>query len=198
MNNHEIRRATQYDSEALMGLRTEAEAWLAAAGIDQWRTPGFRDRALAKWKVDIEHHRTWVVESGAAILATVTLAPPDRDFWTEDDEPETAVYVAKLITARKAAGQQLGGRILDWVGSVARSQGKPWVRLDCWRANVPLQEYYLREGFDHVRTEAPSHRLSGWMAQRSADVTMHPGAPLGQQTLPVPPQSQKGLPVSGE
>ncbi|MET8678513.1 GNAT family N-acetyltransferase [Streptomyces sp. NPDC004647] len=198
MNDHEIRRATLHDGEVLTGLRTEAEDWLAAAGIDQWRTPGFRDRALAKWKVDIEHHRTWVVERRAAILATVTLAPPDRDFWTEEDEPETAVYVAKLITARKAAGQQLGGRILDWVGSVARTQGKPWVRLDCWRANVALQEYYLREGFHHVRTEAPSHRLSGWMAQRSADVTMHPDAPLRQQTLPVPPQSQEGLRVSGE
>lgn len=181
MSDEFVRPATLGDAPTLMNLRVEAEKWLAEAGIDQWRTPGFRDRALAKWQVDIEHGRTWVVEDCTSTVATVTLAPPDRDFWTDEDAPESAVYVAKLITARQAAGQNLGGRILDWVGSVARDTGKPWVRLDCWRANTALQAYYLREGFEHVRTEAPPHRLSGWMAQRSSSVVMHPDNPLYMQ-----------------
>ncbi|MGY1437162.1 GNAT family N-acetyltransferase [Streptomyces reniochalinae] len=178
MSDYVIRRATPADGEALMALRVEAEGWLAAAGIDQWRSPGFRDRALAKWQNDIAHDRTWVVEDGAGTAATVTLAPPDMDFWREGDDPDNAVYVAKLITGRRAAGQQLGGRVLDWVGAVARDRRRKWVRLDCWRANTALQNYYLREGFAHVRTEAPAHRLSGWMAQRDATVVMHPEAPL--------------------
>ncbi|MCX4673623.1 GNAT family N-acetyltransferase [Streptomyces sp. NBC_01381] len=165
-----------------MRLRTEAEEWLAAAGIDQWRAPGFRERALAKWHADIEAGRTWVaVDNTDEVLATVTLAPADRDFWTDDDIPESALYVAKLITARSTGGKHLGGRLLDWVGSVAREQGLSWVRLDCWRANTQLQKYYFAEGFTHVRTEAPEHRLSGWMAQRPASVVMHPSDRL--QTL---------------
>ncbi|MGW3200010.1 GNAT family N-acetyltransferase [Streptomyces sp. NPDC001118] len=174
-----IRPASHEDSAALMKLRVEAEEWLAAAGIDQWRSPGFRDRALAKWQADISEGRTWVVpDDDGALLATITLARPDLDFWTKADEPDSAVYVAKLITGRSAAGQNLGGRLLDWAGGVARTQGLPWLRLDVWRDNLKLQRYYLNEGFEHVRTEAPSHRLSGWMAQRPSSVVMYPETPL--------------------
>lgn len=194
MSDYSIRPATAADEEELMGLRIEAEEWLAEAGIDQWRSPGFRDRSLAKWRSEIAEGRTWVVEGSlTSVVGTVTLAPPDLDFWRDDDDPYDAVYVAKLITARSTVGQRLGGRILDWVGSVARSRDLPWVRLDCWRANTALQAYYLREGFTHVRTEAPEHRLSGWMAQRPASVVMHPGAPLATAELRVGDADAEGV-----
>ncbi|GAA1376737.1 hypothetical protein GCM10009612_75590 [Streptomyces beijiangensis] len=171
-----------------MALRIEAEEWLATAGIDQWRDPATRGPALAKWHVDIAAGRTWVVlDDDQAVLATVTLAPADLDFWRAEDDPESAVYVAKLITGRKAGGLQLGGRILDWVGSAARGADRPWVRLDCWRSNAQLQDFYLREGFEHVRTEAPAHRLSGWMAQRPASVVQHPDGLLVADDTPEVP-----------
>jgi GNAT superfamily N-acetyltransferase len=176
---HLIRRATQADAGALMKLRLEAEDWLAANGIDQWRSPGFRERALEKWKADISAGRTYVVEDDDKdVVGTVTLARPDTDFWTVKDDLDSAVYVAKLISTRSPASDRLGGRIIDWAASVARRQGRTWVRLDCDRANTRLQEYYLREGFAHVRTESPEHRLSGWMAQRPASVVRHPDLPL--------------------
>ncbi|MEU6965077.1 GNAT family N-acetyltransferase [Streptomyces chrestomyceticus] len=191
-----VRPATPADEPDLMRLRIEAEQWLAKAGIDQWRSPGFRERALAKWRHDIAEGRTWVVVDGQDdVLATVTLARPDMDFWTEEDDPDSAVYVAKLITARQATGLKLGGRILDWVGSIARNQDRPWVRLDCWRDNTRLQDYYLREGFDHVRTEAPAHRLSGWMAQRPAEVMMHPDLLLHVQDEGLPQEHDTPAPV---
>ncbi len=179
MDRLSMRLATSADEPVLMGLRAEAEEWLAAAGIDQWRTPGVRDRALAKWQVDIVEGRTWIaVGASSAPVATVTLARPDQDFWHETDTPDSALYVAKLITARATAGQHVGGRVLDWVAGVARARQLPWVRLDVWRTNRRLQQYYLTEGFSHVRTEAPSHRLSGWMAQRPAALVMHPENPI--------------------
>lgn len=177
--HHRIRPATQDDATALMKLRLEAEEWLEAEGIDQWRSPGFRDRALEKWKTDISAGRTYVVEDGDKdVVGTVTLARPDTDFWTPADDLDSAVYVAKLISARHAGRSRLGGRIIDWAGSIARRQGRPWVRLDCDRANTRLQDYYLREGFTHVRTESPAHRLSGWMAQRPAEIVRHPDLPI--------------------
>ncbi|MFI6125376.1 GNAT family N-acetyltransferase [Streptomyces sp. NPDC051064] len=168
-----------------MNLRLEAERWLADAGIDQWRNPQTRQPALEKWKTDIAAGRTWVVEEQGDAVATVTLAPPDLDFWTANDEPDEAVYVAKLITSRSVAGRNLGGQLLDWVGSQARQQGKPWVRLDCWRSNTKLQDFYKGEGFQHVRTEAPTHRLSGWLGQRASSVVRHPESllPGGSQAV---------------
>ncbi|MFF8696749.1 GNAT family N-acetyltransferase [Streptomyces sp. NPDC015144] len=170
-----IRPATSGDAEALMELRLDAERWLARAGIDQWRDPATRMPALQKWHRDIAAGRTWVVDKGSTVVATITLTSADEDFWNEQDGPESAVYVAKLITARSVKGFGLGGRLLDWAGDQARLQGLPWVRLDCWRSNSALQQFYLREGFRHVRTEAPAHRLSGWLGQRPASTVRHPG-----------------------
>ncbi|MFD3889993.1 GNAT family N-acetyltransferase [Streptomyces microflavus] len=185
----QIRPASQDDADALMALRSEAESWLAASGVDQWRDPATRGPALTKWRRNIDAGRTWVVTSGLpeAVLATVTLDDADRDFWQERDAPDSALYVAKLITSRAAGGQQLGGRILDWVGAVARAADRPWVRLDCWRSNTKLQAFYLAEGFTHVRTESPAHRRSGWMGQRPASVVRHPDALLiTNGALPLP------------
>lgn len=170
-----MRKATPPDAPALMSLRIEAEQWLAAAGVDQWRDARTRGPALKKWTMDIDAGRTWIaVTTADDVLGTVTLARPDMDFWTSEDQPHSAIYVGKLITARAAAGLYLGERILDWAGSVARQRGLPWVRLDCWRDNARLQNYYLRRGFRHVRTEAPTHRLSGWLAQRPASIITRP------------------------
>lgn len=174
-----LRRASEGDISTLMLLRLEAEAWLAAAGIDQWRNAATRGPALEKWREDITAGRTWVVvDASASVLATVTLAAPDMDFWRKDDAPDDAVYVAKLITARVASGSHLGGRILDWAGREGRARGLAWLRLDCWRANARLQNYYLGEGFRHVRTECPPRRLSGWLAERSTLVQKRPAMPL--------------------
>ncbi|WP_299541805.1 GNAT family N-acetyltransferase [uncultured Streptomyces sp.] len=156
-----------------MKLRTEAERWLASAGIDQWHDPKTRGPALEKWKADIAAGRTWVVEEQGLAVATVTLASADRDFWNASDRPDEALYVAKLITARSVRGKNLGGRLLDWVGSQARQREKPWIRLDCWRTNTKLQDFYLAEGFQHVRTEAPPHRMSGWLGQRASSIVRY-------------------------
>ncbi|MFI8164125.1 GNAT family N-acetyltransferase [Streptomyces microflavus] len=173
-----IHPAHERDGAALMELRIEAERWLRDAGIDQWRNAATRAPALAKWQTDIAAGRTWLVREAGSILATITLAPPDMDFWRPSDEPEDAVYVAKLITSRAAMGRGLGGQLLDWAGHQARQQQKSWVRLDCWRSNIALQSFYVREGFEHVRTEAPAHRLSGWLGQRPASVVRHPSSHL--------------------
>ncbi|GGW17513.1 GCN5 family N-acetyltransferase [Streptomyces globisporus] len=173
-----IRPAGEEDVAALMDLRVEAEQWLSEAGIDQWRNPQTRAPALAKWQADIAAGRTWLVEEEGRVLATITLAPPDMDFWQPEDRPEDAVYVAKLITARAAMGRRLGGQLLDWAGHQAQQERKSWVRLDCWRSNTALQSFYVREGFEHVRTEAPAHRLSGWLGQRPASVVLHPDSRL--------------------
>lgn len=170
-----IRPAEVADVADLMALRIEAEEWLAAAGVDQWRNPATRGPALDKWRTDIAEGRTYVVEDAGAIVATVTLARPDLDFWRPEDDLDAALYVAKLITSRAVAGQNVGGLLIDWVAARAREQGRPYVRLDVWRTNTRLQRYYEREGFRHVRTEAPTHRMSGWLGQRPADLVRHPG-----------------------
>ncbi|WBO64468.1 GNAT family N-acetyltransferase [Streptomyces camelliae] len=164
-----LRPAATADVPALLALRTEAEGWLRAKGTDQWSDPETGDRAISKWRASIDEGRAWVVVGEHdEVLATVSRGPVDRDFWTDADRPETALYLYKLIVARKASGRQLGTRVIDWMSRLAALEGRNWVRIDTWRTNTGLHAYYEGLGFRHVRTEAPAHRLSGWLAQRQA------------------------------
>ncbi|MCX3285649.1 GNAT family N-acetyltransferase [Streptomyces sp. NEAU-H22] len=164
-----LRPAAAEDVPALMVLRAEAEGWLRTKGTDQWSDPETGERAISKWRASIDEGRAWVVVGERdEVLATVSRGPVDRDFWTDDDRPETALYLYKLIVARAASGRQLGTRLIDWMSRLAALEGRTWVRIDTWRTNTGLHDYYERLGFEHVRTEAPSHRRSGWLAQRRA------------------------------
>lgn len=166
-----------------MRLRTEAEAWLRKIGSDQWSDTETGERAIAKWHKAIEDGQTWVVRDEAGeTVATVSRGSADRDFWDEDDQLHTAFYLYKLITSRSATGQNVGALVLDWACQVAALEGRNWVRIDCWRTNSGLQKYYETLGFTHVRTEAPAHRKSGWLAQRSSGLLTHADRALVVET----------------
>lgn len=178
-----LRPAAAEDVPALLALRTEAEQWLHSKGTDQWSDPETGERAITKWRASIDEGRAWVViGEHDEVLATVSRGPVDRDFWTDTDRPESALYLYKLIVSRQASGRQLGARVVDWMSRLAALEGRTWVRIDTWRTNSGLHSFYERLGFEHVRTEEPSHRRSGWLAQRPAGALALP-----HDLLPVGP-----------
>lgn len=185
--SYRIRPASPEDIPALMGLRTEAENWLQAIGSDQWSDREMGQRAIVKWRQTITEGRSWVIiHPSDIVVGTVSRGPADSDFWQEDDQLHTALYLYKLIISRSVAGAGIGGLILDWACRVAALEGRRWVRLDCWRTATGLQQYYESAGFEHVRTEAPEHRRSGWLAQRKASLIMNAESlRVGEVDLPV-------------
>lgn len=157
-----------------MALRTEAEQWLSAAGTDQWSDPEIGSQAITKWQQSIHDGRTWVLlAEDQALIGTVSRGPADRDFWQASDRPETGLYLYKLIISRSAPRRGLGGLVIDWLSRIAVLEGRDWIRIDCWRTNYRLHKYYEDLGFTHVRTEAPAHRRSGWLAQRPAGMVLN-------------------------
>ena len=174
-----LRPAAAEDVPALLALRTEAEEWLRTKGTDQWSDPETGEKAITKWRASIDEGRAWVVvDEHDQVLATVSRGPVDRDFWTDADRPESALYLYKLIVAREASGRHLGTRVIDWMCRLAALEGRTWVRIDTWRTNTQLHAYYERLRFRHVRTEEPSHRRSGWLAQRPVGELVMPESPL--------------------
>ncbi|MFD9608781.1 GNAT family N-acetyltransferase [Streptomyces sp. NPDC059083] len=169
-----IERATSSDLDVLLAFRQEAALWLTALGTDQWQRPYPADRLLAT----IEAGVVFMVRDGSATAATITLTPEaEEGLWTDQELREESRFVNKLTVARTHAGQDLGGRLLDWAGDHAYHSGARWLRLDAWTTNKPLQNYYLRHGFAHVRTVTEGGavnggpRVSGWLAQRLAAPT---------------------------
>ncbi|MDR3084264.1 MAG: GNAT family N-acetyltransferase [Streptomyces sp.] len=172
---YSISPASVDDISLLMSLRTEAESWLAAQGSDQWSDRETGSIAISKWRAAIEEGRTWLIrdDDQDLTLGTVSRGPADMDFWRPGDRPEQALYLYKLMVRRDAAGLGIGSLVIDWACRLAALEGRHWVRLDCWRTATGLQRYYQSLGFEHVRTEAPAHRKSGWLGQRSSHLVIN-------------------------
>lgn len=161
--------AQPHDLAKLLDFRQEAAAWLSRLGTDQWQRPYPADKLLAT----IEAGEVFMVRDGEATAATITLTSRAEDgLWSEEELLEPSVFINKLTVARTHSGQNLGGRLLDWAGDRGHRAGAKWLRLDAWTTNSGLQAYYLRHGFQHVRTVHQGiavnggPRVSGWLAQR--------------------------------
>ncbi|MFF4777542.1 GNAT family N-acetyltransferase [Microtetraspora fusca] len=168
-----IRRANPGDLDALYALRTEAEQWLAAAGVEQW-TPRWHDHARGLIRDSVHAGETWVVEHQDDVIATARIAGPDRDFWAPDDALGAADYLYKLIVSRSHAGSGLGDAVIDWACGHAARRGRQWLRIDIWRTNAKLRQYYESRGFTHVRTVVVPGRSSGLLLQRPVDLRTAP------------------------
>ncbi|WP_327126334.1 GNAT family N-acetyltransferase [Streptomyces sp. NBC_01727] len=171
-----IETATPDDLARLLAFREESAAWLSNLGTDQWRRPYPADKLLAT----IEAGVVYMVRDGETTAATITLTPEaEVGLWTDQELVEPSMFVNKLTVARTHAGQDLGGRLLDWADDRAYRSGATWLRLDAWTTNKPLQRYYLRHGFAHVRTVTEGGavnggpRVSGWLAQRVTAPATH-------------------------
>ncbi|WP_019061478.1 GNAT family N-acetyltransferase [Streptomyces prunicolor] len=163
-----ITRATLDDVARLQQFRTDAAAWLAAQGSDQWSTPYPEDLLLNSVRAG-EVFLFYAPETLNPV-ATVTLdTKADPVLWRAEEFREPALYVHKLTLAQPGNRSGLGRRILDWCGDRAARSGALWLRLDAWTSNSKLQAYYQTQGFTHVRTVYDVEAYgSGWVAQRPA------------------------------
>lgn len=161
-----IEQATIDDVPTILAMRSDASAWLAERGIDQWAsawpTPEAQTgRILSSIRAD----ETWMVrDDDGATAATVALDTfSDPKPWTPDEQAEPAMHLHRLIVRRKYAG--LGVDVIEWACQRAGQLGNQWVRIDVWTDNTGLHRYNEHNGFRHVRTldlaDYPPARCSG-------------------------------------
>ena len=143
------------DLGIVVGLVRDAADWLRSRGIDQWREPwpdraGQRDRILN----DLFKGKTWLVQDGKAIAATITIdtdEPLDvneRPVWPPDESQRSVLYVRRVVVSRRYARRKLGAALLDWAAYVAeRDYGADLIRIDVRTTNEKLHTYYERQGF---------------------------------------------------
>lgn len=169
MDQVRIRRALAQDTDLVAAMWNRASRWLAGRGYDQWQYPV----TTKNIRHSIAKKALWIVEADWHPAGTVTLdKKADPRYWGESDDPHDALYVHRMLIERWASGVELGSALLDWAGRQAASRGRAWVRLDAWRSNTDLHQYYLSRGFELVRIVDDPNDPSGACFQRAATVQL--------------------------
>jgi len=165
-----VRLAVDDDVPALVGLRRHAEQWLHTAGIEQWTRSAYGARVIKEW---VYAGSTFVVETDTGeTIGTLSLDSADLEIWTEQERSQPALHLYKFIIRSDHRGTGLGDVLLDWACHRAELAGSLWLRLDCWRDNIRLHDYYLRRGFRYLETRTHPVRMSGAMFERPANVRL--------------------------
>ncbi|MFE5863171.1 GNAT family N-acetyltransferase [Streptomyces virginiae] len=160
-----IAPAALEDLDTVTGLWQQAGQWLRERGIDQWQYEPRTDRI----RENITAGECFLVRDDGIAVATITLdTHADPDFWNAGEAAEDALYVHRMVVRRDASGEELGSALLDWASTRAEAGGKRWLRLDAWRSNQGLLDYYRARDFDLIRTVAADGRRSGALFQRRA------------------------------
>jgi GNAT superfamily N-acetyltransferase len=169
----QIARAGAQHLDVVLGLIEDARSWLWTKDTDQWEkpwpSPSARDARVLK---GLQNGKTWIVWEEEKPAATVTIATAHNPaVWSEPectcDLTERAIYVHRLITARKYAGCGLGAELIDWAGLRGRRKNRArWIRIDVWSSNTELHDYYKRNGFESCGKCADPDYPSGALLQR--------------------------------
>ena len=165
-----LRRASVDEFEVVLGLLCERIDWLRAQGSDQWSS-------WQKWRTKmapaVEAGDVWLLLDDGEPVATITLEfHGDTDFWTPAECAEPAVYLSKLATRLDRAGAELGSLLLRWATDHAYRRGARYLRLDAWKTNPKLHDYYRTRGWVYLRTANHPNRRSGALFQTEARPTM--------------------------
>jgi hypothetical protein len=180
----ELRLAAPGDLDEIYELIDEAAAWLRDKGTDQWERPWpSREARHRRVLSGLENGETWIVWDGSDPVATITTATqPNPKVWSnlspECDLSERAVYVHRLIAARRSAGSELGSELIDWAGLHGHClYGAQWIRVDVWSSNLALHDYYLARGFLPCGRCADPYYPSGALFQKPVLAIRPPSLP---------------------
>lgn len=162
-NSLTIRRARTDELDTTLELLKRRIEWLRSQGSDQWS--GW-EQWPAKMLVSLERGHVWLLLDGADPIGTITVEfRGDSDFWTTEECAVPAAYLSKLAVRQDHAGAELGVLLLDWARDHAYRHGCRYVRLDAWKTNSRLHDYYVHRGWSFLRTVDIPGRNSGTLFQ---------------------------------
>lgn len=167
MTGHSVRLATAADLDDVLALIHSAASWLHSRGLDQWphESPTLSAEAIGR---HIAAGHTWLAfEDGRPVATIAADRAGDTDFWEPWQLETPSWYISKLASARDAQ-RGLGAILLRWIVDKASREGIVMVRLDVWRTNQQLQDWYLAQGWTYRGTVDVPWRKSGALFERPA------------------------------
>lgn len=178
---HIWRASTDEDVRLVADMWIRCARRLADAGSDQWQYP----LKTGNLEAAVSARSCWIASAPEGdLIGTITVdGIADPNLWQRSDRPDDALYLHRMITEPQHAGKAIGSALMDWAARRSAGYGRSWIRLDAWRTNTGLRDYYLRHAFDLVRT-VKDPTGTGLCFQRPARFQLHRGPTVRETVTP--------------
>ena len=152
----QIGLATPDETLAVAAVLQEAARWITTWRAQLW-DPDLLGEAFAGPIIARGHMLT--AKADGEIAAVMILEPEDPVFWPDYPAGEAA-YIHKLAVRRAFAGLGAPTALVNYAATLALTQGRWRLRLDC---DVPLAGFYEKLGFRKVDEIDVRHPEAGPM-----------------------------------
>lgn len=143
-----FRKAVPADLPGMMTLVKQAQAFMAALGIDQWQDGYPEESLLAE---DIRLGRIYVYDDDGAIASIAVMTDEPEPIYDEldgcwlTDGRYLTIHRMALDDAHRHGG--LAGKIIDHAVEMARSLHLGSIRADTHRGNKAMRRFLEKNGF---------------------------------------------------
>ena len=144
----EIRPAEIDDIPAIADVLSQAARHKSEKGDYLWGDQPYTTDEVGQM---LESGGLYAVTADGTVTGTVRITDSDERVWGDDGTSSEALYVHGLATSDTVRGQNVGGKVLEWVAEKAKQEGKKAVRLDCSYTNRGLCNYYVQRGFAEIK-----------------------------------------------
>ena len=190
----QIRPTCRLSSALSRRLETGCGPRTRTSGQGLGRTEKARDARVLR---GLEAGQTWIVWDGDVPAATITITPQiNPAVWSTSgctcDLSESAVFVHRMITARKYSGSGLGAELLDWAGLRGRRlYGAKWIRTDVWSTNKALHDFLRWRGFEPCGFCDDPEYPSGALFQKPVSAITISGTPMFREEIATMPMARE-------
>lgn len=143
--NLNLRRAEISDIDNILELYSERTTWFKNNGIKQW-SKYLEHHPKDEFLQSIQAQTYYILEKNNHIIAGFELST-DSKYW--EDNVTLAFYIYKLVT--KVGYKNIGNIVFEICKSMARNNGKKYLRLDCLQSNKKLNDIYENHGFKLIK-----------------------------------------------
>ena len=149
-----FRQAVREDLPAIMTLIHEAQAFMAALGIDQWQD-GYPTEDILREDIRIGQLYVLASEDAVGAVAALSLLPEpiydalEGGAWLN---PGRYLTIHRMALSDACRGSGLAGRMLEQAAAIARREGCGSIRADTHTGNAAMRRFLEKNGFLYTGT----------------------------------------------
>lgn len=136
-----FKKAEAEDLDEVIGLFKERITWFKTSGINQW-SKYLEHHPKEEFRNAIEAGYYFLLKQNNKIIAGFELSVDSR-LW--QDNFTNAYYIYKIVT--KVNYKNLGNLIFLICRNIAENNNQRFLRLDCLKSNIKLNQIYEKHGF---------------------------------------------------